>query len=112
MKASEMRLGNWYDHNGTPKQVTVSVIEDVWEAQMTWVKPIPLTEEWLLKFGFEVKAGKFGNEYHRGKFALYTASSGAISFVWDRFIKDVPFVHTLQNLHPLLTGEELKLIEP
>jgi len=48
MKATELRLGNYvYHESSTCKLETVLAFEDVEE-----YNPIPLTEEWLLKFGF------------------------------------------------------------
>ena len=48
-----MRIGNLYDHSGRVKKVTPIVIEALFESERIWCKAIPLTEEWLLKFGFE-----------------------------------------------------------
>ena len=70
MKASELRTNNyishnWIDRNGNAQNIiTVFAICDNWisvnsnrlpdyETIMeSDIKPIPLTEEWLLKFGF------------------------------------------------------------
>jgi len=50
MKAEDLRIGNLvYPDMSYPEPVTVCAkdFEDT-----TYLKPIPLTEEWLLKFGF------------------------------------------------------------
>jgi hypothetical protein len=110
MKANELRIGNWYDHNGVPKQVTPSTIEEVWNAERSWCKPIPLTEEWLVKFRF-VK--EIDDLY------LDLSSSFLIWFNDDEFLHyksnqleticSIKYVHQLQNLYFALTGEELTI---
>ncbi len=78
---------------------------------------IPLTEEWLLKFGFEkgydanntidtwmiftLKAHLFDLKCTKPEL---TFSTGTLHF-------NPKFVHQLQNLYFALTGEELKLKE-
>lgn len=66
---------------------------------------IPLTEEWLLKFGFEKSSdGKF---YKDSRFTIYQRGvyfgliGGSLS--WNEF----KYVHQLQNLYYVLTGEDL-----
>lgn len=83
-------------------------------------KPIPLTEEWLLKFGFD-KVGialtsiaiaplnlpctfNLPNtpfSFCQGKLILTTGTGD--------FCVNIEYVHQLQNLHFALTGEELEL---
>ena len=72
------------------------------------VEPIPLTEEWLLKFGFNKRKiyfelGKLaislnGIEYDNGR--TYFNS-------WTILEKQPEYVHQLQNLYFALTNEEL-----
>ena len=75
--------------------------------------PIPLTEEWLLKFGFgkseEHEYGcntheifGFYYDYHFNKFYLDTPNEQ----VCIPFIK---YVHQLQNLYFSLCGKELEI---
>lgn len=80
---------------------------------------IELTEEWLIRLGFERKSRDnefvwvtqyymFLNPdsgwYFRYKF------DGFVSFNFgDLFVKDIQFVHQLQNLYFALTGEELNV---
>jgi hypothetical protein len=60
MKASELRIGNLVEltFDNETEIVDVKVI-DLVQNYVRLAKPIPLTEEWLLKFGFENKNGKF-----------------------------------------------------
>lgn len=84
------------------------------------ISPIPITEEWLIKLGFERKSKdnefvwvtKFymflnidSGWYFRYKF------DGFISFCFgDLFVKELRYVHQLQNLYFALTEEELEII--
>jgi hypothetical protein len=130
MKASELRIGNWYDDNGLFKQVTPNTIEEVWIAERTWCKPIPLTEEWLLKFGFNKivydseETGysvEYNLEVNKDIFISYLDDfSCAIFASEERRSKDfgvlpkweaIRYAHQLQNLYFALIGEELKLKE-
>jgi hypothetical protein len=54
MKANELRIGNYvYDTLGKVNKIDLEAITYVVKEPHNQVKPIPLTEEWLLKFGFE-----------------------------------------------------------
>jgi len=66
MKASELRIGNLVKNNLTGELLKVcDVLCDgintinIQGLNYGFIEPIPLTEEWLLKFGFENKNGKF-----------------------------------------------------
>jgi len=113
MKAEELRIGNILrdKYTGdnlivlelTKDRITFDYITDKkWQAE-----PIPLTEEIILKCGFEIEEGRFGNEYHLDDFILYTSEQLSICFCWDNFIKDIKHLHQLQNLYFALTGQEL-----
>lgn len=77
------------------------------------IKPILLTEEWLLKFGFDL----INNEYHQSRnheLKLYwTVNKNKMipEFNEKRFVTgyDFKYVHQLQNLYFILTGEELTI---
>jgi hypothetical protein len=112
MNANELRIGNHYDHNGEIKTVTPNTILEVWEAKRNWCKAIPITEEWLLRFGFT-----FGiklQDFVKGKYQftqlknniLYGEFSEEGIFYFNTKTK-LQHVHQLQNLYFALTGEEL-----
>lgn len=68
-------------------------------------KPIPLTEEWLIKFGFEKGFGEYNKGWFvivelRGIFKL-RSNDGNINAI------KVNYVHELQNLYYTLTKNEL-----
>lgn len=71
-------------------------------------KPIPLTEEWLLKFGFKHNEGMADSWLFFNGFPMNNHMGGwhfndlSISVL-------IKYVHQLQNLYFALTGEELKL---
>ena len=74
-----------------------------WKAE-----PIPLTEEWLLKFGFDSKTLIFRN----GNFTMTWGNGGDyIDFqtIAGSYMIHVAHVHQLQNLYFALTGEELEI---
>lgn len=117
MKANELRIGNLVDLGNRIAKVTEinhlsCVVVDLEETQDTIedyerTRPILLTEEWLLKFGFEWKGNKF--------LTIFTPCGKALVYIGDNFFKfsgitieiQIKYVHQLQNLYFALTGEEL-----
>jgi hypothetical protein len=104
MKATELRIGNFYDNNGVFKKASPSTIEEVWNAPRSWCKAIPLTEEWLLKFGFEIT----DNFQTKDRFQTHK-QDGIIWFEYGYIVVELNYVHQLQNLYFSLTGEELTI---
>ena len=119
MEAKELRIGNYVYHANIVND-DVSIIEVTLDVIIYMVlggslnkyKPIPLTEEWLLKFGFK-----------KGQIQLTTYTNGKLSITlktneyvngrtyfnsWCILEKQIQYVHQLQNLYFALTGEELK----
>ena len=121
MKAQELRIGNWVlDEFNLLVEFDIDCFVNYTQGKF---KPIPLTEEWLIRFGF-VK----GNQcYPKGysidllKTDFYLRPSYLGGYYWG-FNKDdenldcelndvqpVVFVHQLQNLYFALTNTELIL---
>ena len=76
------------------------------------LKPIPLTEEWLLKFGFELDYESHWSSTQ--EFLLLEQLGDSYIKLCDGHFHDsieMKFVHQLQNLYFALTGEELKIKE-
>ena len=109
MKAQELRVGNLvYDDDDIieVEAYQLYILTDYFE-------PVPLTEEWLLKFGFEnkkhgIKRGVLKSyKIHGNTFNL--SNSGNIYYGFKSM--QIQYVHQLQNLIFALTGEELTLSE-
>ena len=58
MESKELRIGNWIYH---PYEFKESQIEDYYfmSSFIADFKPIPLTEEWLFKFGFDLEMNQY-----------------------------------------------------
>ncbi len=132
MKASELRIGNWinFDNliggqvNGrdinsnyqvTPRFFKSSLEDNDFEIN-GYYKPILITEDWLLKFGFkklketEIEVYKYKTSNSSLYFILFHYENlwrfgfdGIQSHCFTHF----KYVHQLQNLYFVLTGEEL-----
>lgn len=152
MKATELRIGNFIRLNRMQTEPKVGIVigmaqespviqvkyefENQWQ-QKDWNEiapfidesqgdlfPIPLTKEWLLKFGFEksgynyyfpmkineklekrfLRKETYDNRWSKNEKGWLCIGS------WEGF-NDIPikYVHQLQNLYFALTGEELEL---
>lgn len=61
IKEREIRIGDFLHKNGVLHRTTAHILFEMWQAksranpQLTEYEPIPLTKEWLIKFGFEEK---------------------------------------------------------
>ena len=70
------------------------------------VKPIPLTEEWLERFGFEYS--DLNGDSGLWKIPPFQIYGKYNQFIYE-YALDVNYVHQLQNLYFSLTGEELTI---
>lgn len=128
MKANELRIGNYFMFGELRHKASYHDIANLYESALInkvpsgSYKPIPLTEDWLLKFGFELKddinngfAKPINEEYGTEHYYLYVNPKYFTTCLIDNkkpheiFINSVKYVHQLQNLYFALTGEELKL---
>ena len=71
--------------------------------------PIPLTEEWLLKFGFVPEKMEDGFLSYRLKFVDISMPYFEFTYDYGTESFEVKYVHQLQNLFFALTGTELTL---
>lgn len=104
---NELVVVNTISYNPDKKDYLLSISHFPY-LTISQCKPIPLTEEWLVRFGFELYGEK---EYHgNGSYPILVWDDG---FWLDDnetgTINDKPilYVHQLQNIHFVLTGEEL-----
>lgn len=77
-------------------------------------KPVELTEEWLLKFGFNYSFDKIFsiliNDYSALEYDLNNKSIEIISKGFRSYLyRKCEYVHELQNLYFALTGSELEI---
>ena len=121
MKAKDLRLGNliYWDipekentihtvvgiRNDKPKTIPISLGESIED-----YKPIPLTEDWLKKFGFE--------DLYYGDDKFGWIKEGVNVSKYFNFVLMLPngeyydstklkWVHDLQNIYHAITGVEL-----
>ena len=110
MKANELRIGNlvYLWHNAleySEFEANYTAIRQIHQGIEAYT-PIPLTEEWLLKFGFE----KDCDIYTLGVYTMYSDDNNDLYFcffMYGDWEKKIEHVHQLQNLYFALTGEEL-----
>ncbi len=121
MDAKELRIGNLLSIDGmgvvkvgalNPEKGVTGVGANTDEiAKITNKKngewsftPIPLTEEWLVKFGFGVEVFVNGTEF--------SVVDGIASLNYREMeVMKIKYVHQLQNLYFALSGEELTIKE-
>ena len=128
INAKELRIGNLVEYKITDKfddrkewwEVSETDADDIhWlskvDAKDEDFRPIKLTEEWLLKLGFELLyTGKFRKVYDFSKDLRFGYSDNhglsntqsAVTFVGNYFTH-IKYVHEFQNLYFALTGSEL-----
>jgi hypothetical protein len=121
MKANELRIGNYVLDTDDDSLMVVSRLESTEYTQWNsgdfynitckcpndnyyegLFKPIPLTEEWLLKFGF-----KKNDEGRYDKRMELILENKVYHFKQGWTNVELKYVHQLQNLYFAITGEEL-----
>ena len=121
LEAKDLRIGNLVMDNAKVKIVTSGMISnwDIIKKDYGGYKPIPLTEEWLLRFGFGMMNKSYFSIPSRTRTnnspysLIYTKD---LNGDWYILINEsvrfyLEHVHTLQNLYFSLTQEELTLNE-
>ena len=120
MKANELRIGNWISDEGDFCQITM--IQDghvnfkfdglLIHSFPEDIAPISLTEEWLEKFGF-YETSRYGkylefniNQEQALRLPICKHSEKDFWYVLRGSVK-IQYVHQLQNLYFVLTGQEL-----
>lgn len=136
LKNNELRIGNLVEWYGKPYPIIQikennACIEDLSNDfdQLHWLpvlSPIPLTEEWLLKFDIIKRNftedmpeafhkpdidedGDIWYSWVKGAFNLEIQTNGEIWFEVYSHYKHIKYVHQLQNLYWCLVGEELEI---
>ncbi len=120
MKASELMIGNYV--------MAINNYEDVffvncvygyrdlniscgmyktYDTSIKNIKPIPITEEWLLEFGFQKNSCYYISEETNIEF--YLTNKKLYCELHGETIFNIENVHQLQNLYQALCGSELKI---
>jgi len=127
MKANELRVGNYLNFEDEPMKFEREDFNYEFVLSSQW-EPIPLNEEWLLKFGFEkinivYDSGRdYGVEYKlkTEEFILVYSDDFSLGIFanneydelgMDPDIDLFKYVHQLQNLYFALSGKELEIKE-
>lgn len=156
INANELRLGNFVKDRGG-KVIRIDFLEHIQNGYDTkfgqliflegnevhpmteytdYAEPIPLTEEWLLKFGFENWGTIVCNQYEKyQRWVLYNIIEGTSNFEVHiiestyggsndkeicysidqdqrQWVQNTEFVHNLQNSYFLCTKQELTINQP
>lgn len=109
MNNEELRYGNWID----TKEFHAEKLRGLYQYDPSWYEyvsmfePIPLTEEWLIKFGFDVN----NRPNWIDQLQEYSIVCGNTQYLKGsaKNIMPIKYVHQLQNLYFALTGEEITL---
>jgi hypothetical protein len=141
MKSQDLRIGNylyyehtthivsgihgnkvysWWVKDGEPvieyeaKDISGTQVENPYIDVISQYEPIPLTEEWLIKLGFE----KLTDSKDGFKNTTYTYTKGISFIVYFDGVRlstnfwmgnEKHYIHQLQNLFYVLSGEELTI---
>ncbi len=116
MRAIDLRIGNWYNSVkfNQPVKCELSDLRELYIMSDgayndppidEMFEPLPLTEEWLIKFGFEKVKAKSGiqSAYKKHGIRIEISNSG------NTYYKSIsnPYVHQLQDLYLALKRKEL-----
>lgn len=118
MNTKELRIGNLItDQFGETFEVSDIHEDEVFNSKIGDIPshgllPIPLTEGWLIAFGFEKGSDIVGECYYieqdnsDSDFVVHVSNEG---FYFFEPTVDLYHVHQLQNLYFALCGKELKI---
>ncbi len=113
MDVKELRVGNYVDNNVEVfKLEAKDLIFLLAFDNEHYANPIPLTEEWLLKFGGEIKQYSIGIVLDRFRFIWkeeYKYWYVIASDPGGAYMTKIEFVHELQNFFYVMNGKELEI---
>jgi hypothetical protein len=125
MRNTELRIGNIveylvHDELANPKSEWVENVVDLDDLRAIETsenyRPMKLTENMLVNFGFECNIKANGEKFYYAGDAFICIRAEE-DFEWVRyynndFFSELEHVHQLQNLYFALTGEELTYTQP
>ena len=109
----ENKVYSWWVKNGEPvieyemKDIGGTMVKNPYRDVISQYEPIPLTEEWLIKLGFEKNITT--DLYPTFSYDILNVNDGIVYVLNYGFVNHIKYVHQVQNLYFTLTGEELKL---
>jgi hypothetical protein len=109
MTANELRIGNLVDTAVGIIRVEEIPLKSNPLYNTNALHAIPITEEWLLKFGFERHPWGLVINGLLFRDNIKTPCKELTLEVGNGFKTKVGYVHQLQNLYFVLTGEELNI---
>lgn len=132
MKPEEIRIGNWVRHyaewsNRQPNNGPFEEFDFQWEdcdwywtgescMEVEKIKPIPITTEWLEKFGWVWNEEcKSYEKYPDGDARMHLSLKMGGSYTMFNYVlkaviaERIYYVHQLQNLYWCLCGKELTM---
>ena len=130
MNANELMLGNYVKEIATNRIGTILYVDfDKTKVKLEhstlfcpidMIEPIPLTEKWLLDFGFKSEGSKdylFISLDKKDECYLYFNPLGKGIAINQNgkegsFEMNIKFVHQLQNLYFFFANNHLQLVEP
>lgn len=128
MKATELRIGNYVecvdgiDQISEIRETGVKLLKfNAHEPEnlihyFDWIKPLPITQEWLERFGFVydndedelILDDKLGVSLMCAHDSI-VYYKGNLEPLWVDVLLNIEYVHQLQNLYFALTGNELTI---
>jgi len=120
MNSVELRLGNYvmiHDYAKGNRQQVVDQL-DVCQINLLdeqYCSPIPITKEWILKFGFKepkytsIYSIELKYDFNFTGYLDYNLETKSINLSYGFWVTNCLYVHQLQNLYFALTGKELTI---
>lgn len=117
MKVNDLMIGNYCAIDGHESRIIHIQEHYQWvqlegNALMTncnLLNPIPITEDWLVKLGFEKSLGCFITPIGSFNLQVIIWPTGLINWSINGFTSEIKYLHQLQNLYFVLTNNELKV---
>ena len=122
MKPNELRINNYVKVQlcTNPIQIITNIMfngiytVDTENVDYADVEPIKLTDKWLINFGFEKTEWDNNNSFRKmvgNNDYTIVFYSNCICEIGDVIVKEIQYVHQLQNLYFALTENELQIAE-
>ena len=115
MKANELRIGNYVQFPGIKKPSKVFIIDTTETSTMTKAQPIPLTEDILLKCGFDAEPKVAYSSGEKVDYNVYKCGCLTYNSLQNQWwighvvTTSIKYLHQLQNLYFALTNQELTI---